>query len=305
MTGWVFPVRLFHSRLLAGFDRRTCRFTIRDLPWLGVAPPLFGILGRHGKLNFGRHGEAMSMSDQEKKKSTKLRGFLRVIVGLVIVGIIGFFWIRPDQTRARRALPFSAEDVHEWHLENGFLPDYSYQLKAKITADQFSRYVDRLGLTPHSATTAASSCSSAGEPSARSARPWPRRPQAGTDGAPRRRGRGRQDRAPAGSSAPRPARPCAVGGVQDGLSRHAHWAVSGHRRDRRRCEPAGFAPNRRVPQRVRRAHRRRDSGGSSRPCSWSRTSTGPTRERSTWSSSWAGGSRRCRSSRWFPSATTS
>jgi hypothetical protein len=27
-------VRLFHSRLLAGFDRRTLRFTIRDLLWL-------------------------------------------------------------------------------------------------------------------------------------------------------------------------------------------------------------------------------------------------------------------------------
>jgi len=33
-------VRLFHSQLLAGFDRRTFRFTIRDLLWLTLVVAL-------------------------------------------------------------------------------------------------------------------------------------------------------------------------------------------------------------------------------------------------------------------------
>jgi hypothetical protein len=49
----------------------------------------------------------------------------------------------------RRALPPSAEDVHEWSREDGFLPDYSYKLKAKISEDQFHLYIDRFQLTPH------------------------------------------------------------------------------------------------------------------------------------------------------------
>jgi hypothetical protein len=40
MTGWVFPVRLFHSRLSAGFQRRTKRL---------VKYKALSVSGRHGE----------------------------------------------------------------------------------------------------------------------------------------------------------------------------------------------------------------------------------------------------------------
>jgi hypothetical protein len=49
----------------------------------------------------------------------------------------------------RRALPWSAHQVHEWYWTDTLIPDYSYQLKAKITEEEFRRYVTRFGLTPH------------------------------------------------------------------------------------------------------------------------------------------------------------
>jgi hypothetical protein len=52
----------------------------------------------------------------------------------------------------RKALPWSAKDVHEWYMTDGLLPDYSYQLKARVTEEQFRRYIARFGLTPHTST---------------------------------------------------------------------------------------------------------------------------------------------------------
>lgn len=92
------------------------------------------------------------MTNQGKKKSTKFRGCLIALAVLGVVGTIAFLWIRPDQSSARRALPFSAEDIHEWEKDFGFLPDFTYHLKAKITEEQFHRYVEKLGLTPHPST---------------------------------------------------------------------------------------------------------------------------------------------------------
>ncbi len=51
-----------------------------------------------------------------------------------------------------RALPSSATDVHEWSREDGFLPDYTYLLRARITPEEFQSYVQARGLTPHTAT---------------------------------------------------------------------------------------------------------------------------------------------------------
>src|SRR5688572_18330631 len=67
---------------------------------------------------------------------------------LIIMLVVWFFW-PSSQWSFRRALPRTAQDVHEWYWEDRFLPDYSYHLKAKITPDEFQRYVQRLGLTLH------------------------------------------------------------------------------------------------------------------------------------------------------------
>ena len=92
------------------------------------------------------------MSDSTPKRRSWLGKLMLALATVCTVAVIGFFWLRPEQMPPRRALPFDAEDVHEWYMANGFLPDYSYQLKAKITHEQFLRYVSRLGLTPHSDT---------------------------------------------------------------------------------------------------------------------------------------------------------
>jgi hypothetical protein len=51
----------------------------------------------------------------------------------------------------RRALPTTATEVQEWQwTEEGLLAqDYAYQLKAKITEQEFLEYIHKLELTPH------------------------------------------------------------------------------------------------------------------------------------------------------------
>ena len=49
----------------------------------------------------------------------------------------------------RGRLPASATDIHEWVWADGFLPDYSYLLKARITETEFQQFIAQLGLTPH------------------------------------------------------------------------------------------------------------------------------------------------------------
>lgn len=73
---------------------------------------------------------------------------------LLTVGAGWFFWTRPDQWSFRRELPWTAEDVHERYWSDGFLPDDSYRLKARITDEQFRRYIAKFELTPHAPTRA-------------------------------------------------------------------------------------------------------------------------------------------------------
>jgi hypothetical protein len=54
----------------------------------------------------------------------------------------------------RKALPWSAQDIHEWCVAETLLPDYSYQLKARISEQQFRDYIARFGLTPHTPSRA-------------------------------------------------------------------------------------------------------------------------------------------------------
>jgi len=89
------------------------------------------------------------MPDPARKMRLRFGRLLLVLAIVSALAAVGFLWFRPDQMPARRALPFGAEGIHEWYRSNGFLPDYSYQLKAKITEEQFRQYVSNLGLTPH------------------------------------------------------------------------------------------------------------------------------------------------------------
>lgn len=52
----------------------------------------------------------------------------------------------------RQALPWSARDVHEAYWTDSLLPDYTYQLKARITEQQFREYISKFHLTPHTPT---------------------------------------------------------------------------------------------------------------------------------------------------------
>ncbi len=73
-----------------------------------------------------------------------------LVIGLVVVALVWASWGRMTQWAFRRALPSHAEDVHESIREDGFLPDYRYKLKAKISEEQFRRYIEQFGLTAHS-----------------------------------------------------------------------------------------------------------------------------------------------------------
>jgi hypothetical protein len=46
----------------------------------------------------------------------------------------------------RKALPLSASEVNEYVWTDGFLPDFSYYLRARITEEQFLNYVARFKL---------------------------------------------------------------------------------------------------------------------------------------------------------------
>ncbi len=79
-----------------------------------------------------------------RKKRTLVAAFV-----LVLAVVIVWLCSGAGQWGFRRALPPSAQDVHEWFQEDSFLPDYTYMLKARITEQEFRNYVDRFQLTPH------------------------------------------------------------------------------------------------------------------------------------------------------------
>ncbi len=71
------------------------------------------------------------------------------IAALIVVALAWPLWTWMNQWEFRRALSSNAEDVHEWVRADGFLPDYTYKLKAKISEEEFHRYIERFQLTPH------------------------------------------------------------------------------------------------------------------------------------------------------------
>jgi len=69
-----------------------------------------------------------------------------VLIGFGIL-TVGFLTYRSIFVASpRRALPWSASDVQEHCHRVGFIPDFTYALKAKIRRDDFHRYASRLGL---------------------------------------------------------------------------------------------------------------------------------------------------------------
>lgn len=52
----------------------------------------------------------------------------------------------------KTALPETAVEVKEWYWQEGFLPDYEYYLKAKMSKQDFLKYIDTLKLVPYSDT---------------------------------------------------------------------------------------------------------------------------------------------------------
>jgi hypothetical protein len=77
--------------------------------------------------------------------------FIALAIGLVAVGVVWTFWDELNQWGFRRALPSSAQEVQEWSYSDAFIGDYIYKLKAQISEDDFYRYIERLGLTAHTA----------------------------------------------------------------------------------------------------------------------------------------------------------
>ena len=49
----------------------------------------------------------------------------------------------------RRHLPASATEIQEWAWADGFLPDFTYLLKARVSDSEFLEFVASLGLAPH------------------------------------------------------------------------------------------------------------------------------------------------------------
>lgn len=84
-----------------------------------------------------------------------LRRFLRPLLGamavavILVVGIWAYGVVADwGEWGFRRTLPSGATDVHDAAWEDGFLPDYQYCLKARITAEEFAAYARQHGLTP-------------------------------------------------------------------------------------------------------------------------------------------------------------
>jgi len=91
--------------------------------------------------------ETMSSPPAPRAKSRRL--WALAFSTLFALGILWFLWARPDQWSFRRELPWSAGDIHEKSSADGVLPDYDYQLKARITEPEFQVYIAKFKLTPH------------------------------------------------------------------------------------------------------------------------------------------------------------
>jgi hypothetical protein len=81
-----------------------------------------------------------------KTRHSKIIGLQQIILLIVALSVIHFKAYDNDTWGFRKQLPWSASDIHEWYWEEGFLPDYSYCLKAKMSEEAFLDYVQEFGL---------------------------------------------------------------------------------------------------------------------------------------------------------------
>jgi len=83
---------------------------------------------------------------------TKKRWLLAgACVGILAAFAAGGWYICYTLTAhpAVRALPSSASDLHEFYRDSGFPHyDYTYEMKARMPAEEFPAYAARLGLRP-------------------------------------------------------------------------------------------------------------------------------------------------------------
>jgi hypothetical protein len=77
-----------------------------------------------------------------------LLGAVAVVLAVAIGARIYDVVVHWNEWGFRRTLPAGASDVHEAAWEEGFLPDYQYCLKARITAEEFVAYARKHRLTP-------------------------------------------------------------------------------------------------------------------------------------------------------------
>jgi hypothetical protein len=81
----------------------------------------------------------------------KWKGRLAIaLASLCLVGILGTWaWNEFNVSPLRKALPPIATEIREYEWSDGFLPDYSYHLKARIDAKAFRSYVQAFELALH------------------------------------------------------------------------------------------------------------------------------------------------------------
>lgn len=99
---------------------------LRNKPWRTFQP--------------GRLLKTMKLFYENNKKY--LFGFLAAIfVWGLTKGLFYIFFPTPEQ-----ALPFGATDISIENHINGFLPDYSYNLSAKIKEEDFKKFIKKIGI---------------------------------------------------------------------------------------------------------------------------------------------------------------
>lgn len=71
------------------------------------------------------------------------------IIALTLAICAGCRTSQPKAGYQPNWLPGGAQIVFRSQWKDGFLPDATFKLKAKVSADEFASAVQRLGLTPH------------------------------------------------------------------------------------------------------------------------------------------------------------
>jgi hypothetical protein len=66
---------------------------------------------------------------------------------LTILALMAF--AMATQIKAQEWLPKGADVCYRSQYEDGFLPDATFRLKAKVTKEQFDTIVKKIGATPH------------------------------------------------------------------------------------------------------------------------------------------------------------